>query len=175
MSGDKGKGKQRMTRKTVASEDFEPEFKVILKFIGFIIHPCQNCRTCTCSHLSYSHTLNCYPQRALIANTTPVVFIISDDEEAGPSGTWGPERPRSPLLAPADRAVISWPVARVEGVPLVRRLSDIENMREAAAQRERAFSNPASENFVAYRLSRYGANRPNMIRVLPDLPTVSHF
>ena len=38
MSGDKGKGKQRMTRKRVASEDSEPEFKVILKFIGFIIH-----------------------------------------------------------------------------------------------------------------------------------------
>ena len=110
MSGDKGKGKQRMTRKTVASEDSEPEFKVILKFIGFIIHPCQNCRTCTCSHLSYSHTLNCYPQRALRATKTPVVIIVSDDEEAGPSGTWGPQRPRSPLLAPADRAVISRPV-----------------------------------------------------------------
>ena len=38
MSGDKRKGKQMMTRKRVASEDSEPEFKVILKFIGFIIH-----------------------------------------------------------------------------------------------------------------------------------------
>ena len=55
----------------------------------------------------------------------------------------------------ADKVVLSRPVARVRRVPLVRRLSEVEDLRDSAAQRVLEFSNPNSENVVEYELSRY--------------------
>ena len=59
MLGNKGKGKRKVIRKRDPSEDSDPEPKVILKFIGFIVLSCQKCHTR--SRLNNASLLNCYP------------------------------------------------------------------------------------------------------------------
>ena len=79
------------------------------------------------------------PQRVLRASKSPTVIIVSDDEEADTSGTWRLESPKSPLLG-ATRVSIPKPVAQVRGVPFVRSQEDVDELREAAAKRDEAFS-----------------------------------
>ena len=104
---------------------------------------------------------------------SPVVIIVSGDEEAGPSGTERSERPKSPLLG-ATRVSFPRPVARVQEVPLVRCQEEVDDLREttAMAKRDKAFSDPTSENKVDYDECRFGPNRPNMLRVLPNVTSL---
>ena len=93
-----------MIRKRVSSGDSDPapkvNFGIPLLVYGFTVLFCKNCHTR--SRPNKAHAPNSLivtpPQRVLRVTKSTVVIIVSDDEEAGPSGTWWSKRPKSPRL-----------------------------------------------------------------------------
>ena len=66
-----------------------------------------------------------------------------------------------PSLELPARVAIPRSVAQVQEVPLVRCQEEVDELREAAAKRDKAFSDPTSENKVDYDECRFEPNRPN--------------